>query len=364
MLAASDPRPSACCSTWRTTPRRAVTSRRIRAHKSVWRWCTPRMCRDRAADATPNARDLPVRRAGTRPRRPARRLRGARGRGLSWLGDRRAGRGARPGRLRAPRCSPASATSSRCSSSPCEGLFPDGPSSLRVPGRPPPPLALGGRGGVRRRRDGRRRQAAGRRGRAAARHAAPSGRPGARRRARRRQAVHVLHLARDAEEADALPDPQRRRGRPDARLPARRRRTRRSPAPRRPVVQLRRRQRLRLLEPLDARSRPARLEKMGRIVHAGRHQDGQRPRPRRARGPHALGDRPERHAAGRRGHHLHLPRHRRRAAHDRSRDLPAARRARTSRSPTTRKGCSACASAALSRIRPRRAASSSTRPAR
>ena len=40
------------------------------------------------------------------------------------------------------------------------------------------------------------------------------------------------------------------------------------------------------------------------------------------------------------------------------------RPARTSRSPTTRKACSACASAVPSRIQPRRAASSSTPPAR
>ena len=43
-----------------------------------------------------------------------------------------------------------------------------------------------------------------------------------------------------------------------------------------------------------------------------RHPDGQRPRPRRARGADALGHRPERHAAGRRRDDVHLPRHRRR----------------------------------------------------
>ncbi len=52
----------------------------------------------RAADAKPDAPGVSVRRAGARPGRPAGRVRRARRSRLSWLGDPRARRGARPGR--------------------------------------------------------------------------------------------------------------------------------------------------------------------------------------------------------------------------------------------------------------------------
>jgi hypothetical protein len=87
----------------------------------------------------------------------------------------------------------------------------------------------------------------------------------------------------------------------------------------------------------------SRLDKMGRIIHRD-HADGQRPRPRRARlGP--LGDRPERHAAGRRGNDVHLPGHCRRAAHDRATYLRAS--GQDVAFTTTRKACSACVRRAL-----------------
>ncbi len=77
-----------------------------------------------------------------------------------------------------------------------------------------------------------------------------SGKP--RRHHDRRQAVHLVHLPRVAEEAGALSDPDRQRHARHARLPSRPAAARalRSPAPRRPLVQPRRRERARLLEQL------------------------------------------------------------------------------------------------------------------
>ena len=144
-------------------------------------------------------------------------------RGLSWMGDPRARRRPRPGRI--GECVHAHQQAlhrAGAQARPLKARFPMAHSSSafrRRPRRRPRPGRR--RRGVRRRPG--RRQAAGRRLAAAARDAdAPVG-PGAHRRPRRRQAVHVVHLAGDAEEADAVPDPQRRRRRADARLPAGRR---------------------------------------------------------------------------------------------------------------------------------------------
>ncbi len=230
-------------------------------------------------------------------RRPAGRLRRPRRSRLSWMGDPRARCRARPGRLgqrvhaheQALHRAGAQARPVKARSPMAHSSFPfraGGAGLLSL-------VAAARRRRARRRRARRcRRQAArGRRG-AAARDAVAPGRPGAHRRPRRRQAVHVLHLAGHAEEADALPDPQRRR----------RRLTRGFP----PAAGERADHPHHVglwfnygdvngydfWNHSSAIVDPARLEKMGRIVHARRHADGQRPRPRRAAGCGRAGSRP------------------------------------------------------------------------
>ena len=115
---------------------------------------------------------------------------------------------------------------------------------------------------------------------------------------RRRQAVHVLHVAGHTQEAGALPDHDGERHRGHARLPAPRQRAAGPSAPRRPVVQLRRRGRLRLLEQLRRDQAGAEGEDgVGQAPRGG--QGREQGRPRRARGEGRLGlgrrqDAPER----------------------------------------------------------------------
>ena len=114
----------------------------------------------------------------------------------------------------------------------------------------------------------------------------------------------------------------------------------------------------------DAIHDPARLEKMGRIVHVGGDPDGRAAAATPSSASHAAGSprRTARRWSTRRRRSPSAPPRTACASIDRATYLRPP--ARTSPSPTTRKACSACASAAPSRIRPRRAASSSTPPAR
>ena len=107
--------------------------------------------------------------------------------------------------------------------------------------------------------------------RARASRSSPNESGAARRRHDRRQAVHVVHLARHAEEAGALSDPDVERHARDARLPARSAAARalRSSASRRPLVQPRRRQRPRLLEQLRTTSPPTARRRWAPSVTSG-----------------------------------------------------------------------------------------------
>ena len=173
-------------------------------------------------------------------------------------------------------------------------------------------------------------------------------------RLRGRPAVHGLHLSRGGEEARALPDPQREGHAGDARVSPRPQAggARGSSSPHRPVVQLRRRERHRLLEQL--RRRQARGAAEVRHHRAqGRHGRAQRRRQGRTRGRHGLGAGRRQGPRGPEGAHpVRVPR-RAGLAQRGPHHAPRRRSASAWRSPTTRKACWACASPASSKS-PRR----------